>query len=74
MVELCPSKIDMLESCLSECDPYLEIGPYRGNQIKMRSLGWACKKKKNLDTDMHTETMPCKVWSYATASQGTTKS
>lgn len=26
--------------------PYLEIRSYRDNLIKMRSLGWACKKKK----------------------------
>lgn len=30
-------------------------------------------KEANLDTDTHRETMPGKVWNYATTSQGTTR-
>ena len=27
--------------CASECDLFWRHGPYRGNRVKMRSLGWA---------------------------------
>ena len=64
-VKLCPlpptSYVEVLTPGTSECDLIWRWGLYRGNQVKMRSLGWAliqydwCPYKKRKLGHRHTQ-------------------
>ena len=76
--------MEVLTPSTSECHLLGRWGLYRGNQVKMRPLGWALNQyderpdeKGNLFTKPHTGRTRCedkdRDWGDASTSQGTPK-